>query len=1444
MDQDNNNNSTNTPSTSSDVMPSGGSTIGQAATQGTKKAARKGWNGFKDAVGRGIRAIWSFMPMTVKIVVLVVIVIFIIIAALLMMGMVSESTQVASNNVNNYMMDSADLDEEAKALYEEKSSLMKLKLSDINAIYDKFVNEDNGGAETQTLMQYQIGTNDVAEENIANRIINIDDKLPLYKHILLTEKYNFNEIDWIKYSHSSGALGKKVETFKEDKELGVKYPDTSLNEDGSAAKKIIELKDFIDLTLPYLQTWYIPLSMSNASVVNGTEEDSSRSPSFSYNIIKEAYNDIVVNWYELKKHTLVTSYDTYTENTCQDLLENISVIESKKYRYNDKTKKYEYDHSEYSIDVSKVKSQKTVNKTRYIDKSTDTGLKGGKKAPLKEDHVNSYSEFSSSAYIKRADVFDAKILNEFNHTVYSDSDVLKRINPKSKSETPESFAKTTERPWNNSENAVSNISCDGTGNLVFSNGTEAEYTNSTGTKNLNFDSTIGETTRFEHTYTVKLKDYVEYEDELKWTVTRIWQDELTQKGSEVTDYKIDDVIKYNESNDRKVKVSATELCGSSFASGSSSSGSSSGSSATNSPTTEIKINSKTFPVFDQNDYTTTTTAGGSTIAEAGCGLCSMTTVISAMNGSTLDPLNVGNDIGWQGPLLLSRTAEILRDKYGLDATSTSWSTGCKGNTSEINSRKSKSKTDIEASLNAGNPVIIQVKGNWPDLGTTSAHYIVLCGIENGKVVMANSAGGYRGEATLDYILTAMYDDAESDNGYVIVKGKDGSTTSSSSTTTTTLTPGEAKDTPSDANTTGYSGIHKSGITGRSFKIYQQGSALWGSVIYQGGGTIASVGCGLTSDAILCSGYGHDITPKEINSKYSGYSVGNEMDNEVNGGTISHETTSFTVESMKKHLLSGGTLIAFTDRIGKYTSYQHYMAVIDIKSDGSKVYVADPAGAVTGWEDTTEFFNAMTTVMLYGKEGGTGIYEGSTDGSTSGTSSTCDSQSGQYYNILMKTDGLNRIDFMNSNPDIFHRYIREGAEYYKYVGYSRSKLSLSYWNLKDILNKVAEKNDGTLPWAYGKTLGFDNIYTAKEISNSSSGGNGRFIWPVPEYVQAGLGLYEQLTSTFGTRTNPITGAAGQNHSGIDIAAGVNTSAKIVAAASGTVMKASDSGDGYGQCVIIQHTDGYYTLYGHMVSGSIKVNVGDKVNSGQVIGTMGTTGNSTGNHLHFEVIKFDGDFSMEKIYGPGHVNCLDPVNFFNEDCSPIGGGATSQNLIDFLWEIEGSDEYLNSQGYLTDDNKYYIIYTVNGNRTVGHGIDLDAGGYDTVLSNAGYPTSVGSKVPKEFVDELSRNDANSRRNQIVSKVSGLNLKEYQIDALVARSYQMGSTGWYDGNTWSYAPGLTFNSAYQKWWKESDTKSTPDFNHPLYINFMQYTKDGGIWRREAEWRLFQTGVYDASH
>ncbi len=88
-----------------------------------------------------------------------------------------------------------------------------------------------------------------------------------------------------------------------------------------------------------------------------------------------------------------------------------------------------------------------------------------------------------------------------------------------------------------------------------------------------------------------------------------------------------------------------------------------------------------------------------------------------------------------------------------------------------------------------------------------------------------------------------------------------------------------------------------------------------------------------------------------------------------------------------------------------------------------------------------------------------------------------------------------------------------------------------------------------------------------------------------------------------------------HKGIDIAN--HDGGAILAADSGIVVLAGWDNSGYGNRVVINHGNGYLTLYGHMVTGSIAVQVGQSVRQGQKIGQMGSTGRSTGTHLHFEI-----------------------------------------------------------------------------------------------------------------------------------------------------------------------------------------------------------------------------------
>lgn len=140
--------------------------------------------------------------------------------------------------------------------------------------------------------------------------------------------------------------------------------------------------------------------------------------------------------------------------------------------------------------------------------------------------------------------------------------------------------------------------------------------------------------------------------------------------------------------------------------------------------------------------------------------------------------------------------------------------------------------------------------------------------------------------------------------------------------------------------------------------------------------------------------------------------------------------------------------------------------------------------------------------------------------------------------------------------------------------------------------------------------------AAQIKNVPS--ESGFLWPLTNY--------NTLSSLYGSRIHPITGKP-NNHTGIDIPAPKGT--PILAAKSGVVVTSVKKGS-YGNYVVVSHSDGTSTLYAHMSVRSVKE--GQTVKQGQKLGEVGTTGSSTGNHLHFEV----------RVNG----SRVDPLNYFKD------------------------------------------------------------------------------------------------------------------------------------------------------------------------------------------------------
>ena len=168
---------------------------------------------------------------------------------------------------------------------------------------------------------------------------------------------------------------------------------------------------------------------------------------------------------------------------------------------------------------------------------------------------------------------------------------------------------------------------------------------------------------------------------------------------------------------------------------------------------------------------------------------------------------------------------------------------------------------------------------------------------------------------------------------------------------------------------------------------------------------------------------------------------------------------------------------------------------------------------------------------------------------------------------------------------------------------------------------AQQAQQTPPASDSGSSGSSGSGSSSGSSDSGSGGGASsagYIWPVPNY--------SYVSCEFGSGGN-LWG--GNNHNGMDIAAPGGNS--ILACKGGTVIIAKDgnaavqdggyrwANGGYGNYVVIDHGNGIQTLYAHMRQGSVNVSAGQTVSQGQLIGLVGTTGNSTGNHCHLEVRK---------------------------------------------------------------------------------------------------------------------------------------------------------------------------------------------------------------------------------
>jgi murein DD-endopeptidase MepM/ murein hydrolase activator NlpD len=216
--------------------------------------------------------------------------------------------------------------------------------------------------------------------------------------------------------------------------------------------------------------------------------------------------------------------------------------------------------------------------------------------------------------------------------------------------------------------------------------------------------------------------------------------------------------------------------------------------------------------------------------------------------------------------------------------------------------------------------------------------------------------------------------------------------------------------------------------------------------------------------------------------------------------------------------------------------------------------------------------------------------------------------------LQKRDDKVYREVLGADP------ISENERNSGFGGVDRYKKLQGYAN-SDMLVEITKKIDILTKQTYIQSKSYDELFNLVKNKEQQ-------IAATPAIQPVSNKSLTRVASGFGWRTDPFYHIA-EMHPGIDFTAPMGT--PIYATADGTVREAGFNTGGYGNCVVIDHGFGYQTLYGHM--SKLGCRPGKKVKRGDLIGYVGSTGKSTGPHVHYEVIK-NGDK-------------IDPINYFFND-----------------------------------------------------------------------------------------------------------------------------------------------------------------------------------------------------
>lgn len=364
--------------------------------------------------------------------------------------------------------------------------------------------------------------------------------------------------------------------------------------------------------------------------------------------------------------------------------------------------------------------------------------------------------------------------------------------------------------------------------------------------------------------------------------------------------------------------------------------------------------------------------------------------------------------------------------------------------------------------------------------------------------------------------------------------------------------------------------------------------------------------------------------------------------------------------------------------------------------------------------------------------------------------------------------------------------------------------------------------------------FDDLYPEEEKNNENYNSNAcsssSYIWPVGSdkttTIDGKIFATETpntvlITSYFGSTE---AGIHDNGHGALDIAPSADAGVvNVIAAQSGTVVVAntgcvsfeglgSSCGGGYGNYVVIQNNDGNYSYYAHMHQNSVIVKQGDKVEQGQVIGKIGSSGRSTGTHLHFEMR--EGQDSRENRVDPlKFVDPQNPRSSSGDDCT------MPQEFINFVSNAEGG----------VTDGDYYVAIDIGDGAgwTIGHGLTSSVGYAFKHYNIDPNSIHVGTKLPIETVDKVYTYVLENFRKSVETKLAsnGITLNNNQVLAL--------TSGEYNG-------GASFTNGFIDSYKKNGNNYKVFDSFCGYVHSQNYVWPGLVKRRKAEWILYTSGFY----